>query len=232
MIFISDVHLRTPDDLNYRRLLAFFDSLPTNLDRLVINGDFFDAWLGNNPAAERQHRPILDRLENLALSGCQITYLEGNHDILLAETLERRGVRFLHGEWRPRLFGRKVLVTHGDRITGDFGYELLYHVFRSPPARWTNAVVPGVVSLRLGEALSGASRSRSRDSEMIVKRKILDYAAGLQEVDILITGHIHVPFDETVSGPNGPVRVINLGDWVTHFTYLWVENDVWELRNA
>jgi UDP-2,3-diacylglucosamine pyrophosphatase LpxH len=135
-------------------------------------------------------------------------------------------------EWRATLFGKRVLVVHGDLVTGDIWYRMLHTVLRSPVLTGINALIPDEVSLRIGLGMSHYSRVRDRDAEILINRKILDHAATLEDVDVFITGHTHIPFDETIEGKTGPIRVINLGDWVTNFSYLWVENGSWELRRA
>lgn len=232
-IFISDVHLRDPADENYRRMDAFLAALLTDdVERLVINGDFFDAWFGENQAAEELYAPILRRLANVRCSGIPIVFLEGNHDFVLENVLSRWGIEVIAGEWRTELYGSRVLTTHGDFITGDKWHRRYRAGMRSPVIAGLNAIVPDAWSLKLAFGMSGASRQRTPDVAEIIREKIRAHGRTLADVDVFITGHTHLPMDECVDGPHGLVRVINLGDWVTNFTYLEASEAGWELRYA
>ncbi len=229
-VFLSDVHLRRPHDANYRRMLAFLDDLDGDVERLVVNGDFFDAWFSENRAAERLHQPALTRLAGLVDRGVEVLYLEGNHDIAIGDTLGRYGVSFAGSDWRGEMYGSRVWITHGDRITGDTGYEALYHTLRSPYLAGLNRVVPSALSLRIAMGMSTASRMRSPDVEEQIREKIRRVGRGLRDVDVFVTGHTHVPMDEVVEGPEGPVRVVNLGDWIRNFTWLEAGPAGWRLH--
>lgn len=232
IVFLSDAHLRDAGDANYRRVLTFLDALPPDLGRLVVNGDFFDCWYGSNAVAEAVYGPVLERFARLRGQGTQITFVEGNHDFRLARALGKHGVEVVAHEWRPVLEGRRALVVHGDLVTGDAWYRLLRVGLRSPLAVGLDLALPASVTMKIGLGMSTASRAREREYEAAVNRKLTDYGATLRDVDVFITGHTHFPLDVTVAGPTGPVRVINLGDWVENFTYLWVEDGLWELRRG
>jgi UDP-2,3-diacylglucosamine hydrolase len=232
IVFLSDAHLRDASDANYGRVLAFLDALPADLGRLVVNGDFFDCWYGDNATAEEAHLTVLERFARLRKGGTQITFVEGNHDFRLHKALGKFGIEVVSGEWRPAFEGKRALVVHGDLITGDAWYKLMHFGLRSPLAVGLDLAMPASLSMRIGLGMSTASRVRPRDYEAVVNRKLMDYAAELRDIDVFITGHTHFPLDVTVAGPTGPVRVINLGDWLQNFTYLWVENGLWELRRA
>lgn len=231
-VFMSDAHLVRPADENFRRVTSFLEGLPAGLERLVVNGDFFDCWYGDNAVAERAYAPVLSKLDALVRRGVKVTFVEGNHDIRLEAALGRRGYEVVTGEWRAALGGRRVLAVHGDLITGDGWYRLLHFALRSPVAVGLDRVVPAAVSMRIGLGMSTASRAREREYEAAVNRKLLDFGAQLRDVDVFITGHTHFPLDVTVTGPTGPVRVVNLGDWIRNYTYFVVDGDRWELRHA
>ena len=211
---------------------TFLAELPADVERLVINGDFFDAWFGENRAAERLYAPILDRLADIRSRNIPIIFIEGNHDFVLENVLSRWGIDVIDGEWRTTLYGSRVLTTHGDFVTGDKWHRRYRAGMRSPVIAGLNAIVPDAWSLRLAFEMSGASRMREPDVEEIIREKIRAHARTLTDVDVFITGHTHLPMDECVDSPTGLVRVINLGDWVTHFTYLEADDSGWELRYA
>lgn len=231
-VFMSDAHLVRPTDENYRRVEAFLAALPDGLERLFINGDFFDCWYGDNAVAERTYGPVLAGLDAAVRRGVRVTFIEGNHDMRLAGALGRRGYEVVAGEWRGTLGGRRVLAVHGDLVTGDGWYRLLHFALRSPVAAGLDKLLPAGVTMAIGLGMSTASRAREREYEAAVNRKLLDYGAKLRDIDVFITGHTHFPLDVTVTGPAGPVRVVNLGDWIRNFTYFAIDGDRWELRRG
>ncbi|MRR35913.1 UDP-2,3-diacylglucosamine diphosphatase, partial [bacterium] len=93
-IFIADAHLRHEGDQNYRLLMEFLAGLRGAVDTLFILGDLFEFWIGYETVPFTHYLPILDRLKELAESGTEIVYLEGNHDFhmgpFFTETLGAR----------------------------------------------------------------------------------------------------------------------------------------------
>lgn len=231
-VFLSDAHLASPQAENFRRVTSFLDTLIGQVDQLVINGDFFDCWYGHNETAAHTYAPILQRLDALIARGAKVVFIEGNHDFRLHEDLAKRGYEVVPGEWRPMIDGKRVLAVHGDLITGDAWYRMFHAGLRSPLMTGLNVLVPNAWSFRIGLGMSNASRARDREHEAAVNKKLFDYAATLRGVDVFITGHTHFPFQKTIAGLDGEITVINLGDWVSNYTYLRVEDGRWELLRA
>jgi UDP-2,3-diacylglucosamine hydrolase len=231
-VFFSDVHLREPHRHNYRRMHEFLGQLRRDIDLLVINGDFFEMWVGESRAAENLYAPILKELADIKANGTRLVFIEGNHDFNLARSLGRHGFEVYPEQFRVEINGQRVLVEHGDRVTGDRLYHLFRDTLRSRPIQSAYHLVPSGLTLALGFGLSAVSRQRPQDEEAEIREKLLRHASQLFDTDVFITGHVHMPMDETIGGGNGPVRVINLGDWLENFTYLWVDDDGWELCRA
>ncbi|MEO0202010.1 MAG: phosphodiesterase, partial [candidate division WOR-3 bacterium] len=49
-----------------------------------------------------------------------------------------------------------------------------------------------------------------------------------EDADIIISGHLHIPFIKTVSGK----AFICVGDWMENFTYLLIKDDEFILKNS
>ncbi len=229
-LLISDAHLRDAADDNYRRVVEFLRSCPTDLQRLIVNGDFFDAWIGDNRVAARIYEPVLREVDRFRDAGVEVVFVEGNHDFHLRNALGRRGYTVRTGVWELELHGLRARIEHGDLVTGDLFYRLFHLGVHSPLAAGVNALIPDGLAQKFAFGLSHQSRGMLRDDVPLITEKLRAFARGLRDTDVFITGHTHVPMDETVVGEAGPVRVINLGDWVENFTYLWIEHDTWELR--
>lgn len=115
-------------------------------DALYILGDLFEAWIGDddpNPL----HRQIASALKALADSGVPCYFLHGNRDFLVGQRFARESAMTLLPEEKLLdLYGRKVLIMHGDTLcTDDAGYlafRAKVHNPGSTPVSGPTAVYP------------------------------------------------------------------------------------------
>ena len=231
-VFIADAHLRKPEDENYRKLLLFFAGLRGTTETLFILGDLFEFWIGYRRVPFTHYLPVMEQLRELAGSGTDIIYFEGNHDFHMGpffkETLQATVYK---GPASIELDGKRVYLCHGDQINRrDFGYRLLRFILHNPLSGALVPVVPvGAVS-RIAVWMSRASRQNrqqrtpKRDCLAILRQFA---AARFREgCDTVITGHFHLPLlEKTTDG--GERTLLSLGDWITHFSYgEWVDGEL------
>ena len=220
-IFIADAHLRHEGDENYRLLMEFLAGLRGTVDTLYILGDLFEFWIGYETVPFTHYLPILKRLQELAESGTEIVYLEGNHDFhmgpFFTETLGAR----VHP--RPALVsigGKRVYLCHGDEVNRrDYTYRLLRLILHSSLVRAATRVVPPSVASWIADRMSHGSRKNHGR-----RRQRWDYPAILRAFaaqrfregcDVVVSGHFHIPFLDEAGGR----ILLSLGDWITHYTY-------------
>jgi UDP-2,3-diacylglucosamine hydrolase len=115
-------------------------------------------------------------------------------------------------------------VAHGDGLgPGDHGYKFLKKIFRNPVCQWLFGMLPPVIGIGLANFFSRKSREAVAEHEkkfwgadkewlMIYSREVLQN----EYFDYFIYGHRHVPGIHELPKNSS---YINLGDWVTHFTY-------------
>lgn len=125
-LFIADLHLQTEEPAITAGFLRFLHGEARQADALYILGDLFEAWIGDddpNPL----HRQIAAALNALAESGVPCYFLHGNRDFLVGQRFAREsGMILLPEEKLLDLYGRKVLIMHGDTLcTDDAGYLAL-----------------------------------------------------------------------------------------------------------
>ncbi|MEZ5300006.1 MAG: UDP-2,3-diacylglucosamine diphosphatase [Verrucomicrobiales bacterium] len=218
-IFISDVHLGTPD-CKAREVIHFLKN--TRCEKLVLNGDIIDAWHLRRRGAQwdQAHthflRTVLKKMEK---DGTQIIYLRGNHDDILWRFLPFKfdKLEIVNEHIHEAPGGERYLVVHGDgfdqvttnhrwlAVLGSVGYSgllrlnRLYNFFRR---------------LRGKEYFSLAKAIKARvKSAVSFVGKYEDQLQGLAKkrgCEGIICGHIHTPDDKQI----GDVRYINSGDWV------------------
>jgi UDP-2,3-diacylglucosamine pyrophosphatase LpxH len=226
-IFLSDVHLGTPDC----KIDEVNDFLRrTRCQKLVLNGDIIDGWhLKRRPgnwSNGHTHfiRIVLAKLEK---EGTEVVYLRGNHDDVVERFLPlglgRLTVAAEHVHESPH--GR-YLVVHGDGFdavttghrwlagAGAVGYEFLLKLNRLYN-RWRAVCGKEYFSL------SRAVKARVKSAIGFVGRyeEQLQHLARARGCRGIICGHIHTPADRQV----GDVHYLNSGDWVESLTAV-VEN--------
>jgi UDP-2,3-diacylglucosamine pyrophosphatase LpxH len=221
-LFLSDVHLGTPDC----KVLEVNDLLRrSRCEKLVLNGDIIDAWhLARrrnhwNTAHTRFIRLVLRKLEK---EGTEVVYLRGNHDDLLHRFLPLRlaGLSIVNQHIHQTPQG-DYLVVHGDgfdQVTtnhpwiarlGAIGYDQLLRLNRVYD-RWRRLRGKDYFSL------SKAIKARVKQAISFTGR----YEEQLQALAIakncrgIICGHIHTPADKLI----GTIHYLNSGDWVESLT--------------
>ena len=120
-LFIADLHLCQEEPAITAGFLRFLQREAQTADALYILGDLFEAWIGDddpNPL----HQQIATALRTLPLP---VWFIHGNRDFLLGQRYARAsGMTLLPEEQVLNLYGRSILIMHGDTLcTDDEGYQ-------------------------------------------------------------------------------------------------------------
>ena len=157
-LFISDLHL-SDDTPEIEAALVSLLQREAGFDSLVILGDFFEAWVGDDDNA-----PLADRIKTLlqALTdgGVDLMIARGNRDFMLGEQFARDvGGTLLQDETVLEVAGQPTLLLHGDTLCTDDGD---YQQFRTlvHSAQWQAEMMSK--SLQERRELAGGGRHRSR----------------------------------------------------------------------
>lgn len=192
-------------------------------------GDVFDFWFEYRHAVPKGGVRLLGAIARITDAGIPVHYHVGNHDLWSFGYLEAELGVTLHRT--PTTFdvgGHRVLIGHGDGLgPGDHGYKRLKRVFTHPVLqRCFRAVHP---DWGIALALRWSQRSRAHgeaepDLAHPEKEWIWHACKSALEEDPRIAacffGHRHHPMVLDVPTPGGSrVPYVNLGDWITHFTY-------------
>jgi UDP-2,3-diacylglucosamine pyrophosphatase LpxH len=222
-VFISDVHLGTPD-CQAELLADFLDSV--SCERLYLVGDIVDGWrLKRGWRWPPAHDSVVRRLLAFAQAGVPVTYVPGNHDDRLREFggVHFAGVEVVAETVHQTADGRRFLVAHGDQFDvlarrpflrawiGEAAYKALVAA-----NTWLNHARR---SLGLGYwSLS----TQVKTTVGRARRYIEAFEAGAAEaarrrgLSGVICGHIHRAALREISG----VLYVNDGDWVESCTAL------------
>lgn len=231
-IFLADAHLLSPGDANYQRLLAFLAEQRGRLRTLYILGDLFEFWVGYRHLVFAPYVPLLTALGELRAAGCEIVYVEGNHDFHLGPYFrDTLGCLVLPDGGEVSIDGQRVYLTHGDLVNGsDRGYRLLRRFLRSRLLQGLIAIAPGDLTWAISRWASrqsqtgqGPKADRRLPQSQITAFARRQFAAGCE---LVVTGHFHQPFHLHLNG----YQIIGLGDWIAQYSYLLHENGRFELK--
>ncbi len=248
---LSDFHLGSPNvKASHDReqiLLRFFEETADRASAYYLLGDVFDFWFELKHAIPKHFVRLQGCLARLSDRGIPVHYFTGNHDLWTFGYLESELGVILHRdtlevEWE----GRHLLLAHGDgKGPGDHGYKRLRRIFNSSWCQRMFAWLHPDLSFGLAQHFSRGSRlaqisNATANPEGItpfdpnqewlyqycLRQQTRRQLCGLPRFDYLVFGHRHLPVHCPL--PQGGIYV-NLGDWITHFTYGRFENGQLEL---
>jgi UDP-2,3-diacylglucosamine hydrolase len=235
--FLSDFHLGAPNhEASLERekvIVQFLDEIKKDAGEIFLVGDMFDFWYEYRRVVPKGYVRLLGKLAELSDAGIKMHFFVGNHDMWMRDYFQKELKMPVYYEpWEFERNGKKFLVGHGDGLgPGDHGHKRLKKVFRNPVCKWLFGILPPVAGMGLANYLSRRSRAQTGASEEVFfgedKEWLIIYSKELlqqKNIDFLIFGHRHLPIDFRVSVPiqgdgSRDARYINLGDWISFFTY-------------
>ncbi|RMG67468.1 MAG: UDP-2,3-diacylglucosamine diphosphatase [Calditrichaeota bacterium] len=221
--FFSDAHLgMSPpksERVKERRLLSFLDHVATSAERLVIVGDLFDFWFEYRTVVPRGYTRVLCALSHLRDLGKEIHYVAGNHDFWMRDFLrDELGIQIHFDALELTIAGKRFFVLHGDGVSRrDWRYRILKRIFRHPVNIFLYSLLHPDVGIPLARWVAALSRDRASPGELPDESDYIRLAMAKfeQGFDYAIFGHLHHPSYQVF----GEKVYLNLGDWITHFTY-------------
>ena len=218
-LFVSDLHLSdgTPD------IEAAFIGLlkqEPSFDSLVMLGDVFEAWVGDDDDS-----PLADRirlaLRALADSGAEILFNRGNRDFMLGEQFASDiGGTLLPDQTVLDVAGQRTLVLHGDTLcTDDVDYQQFRQLVHS--SEWQAEMM--AKSLDERRDLARQIRSISIDAASNKPEDIMDVnqsavSAAMRDADVVVMVHGHTHRPDRHQCETGE-RIV-LGDWTAQAGWL------------
>ncbi len=232
-LFISDLHLDDRSTETTALLLRFLEQEAVSADALYILGDLFEYWLGDDAPSECS-LAVASGLSALAKQGVACYFQHGNRDFLLrGDYAVLSGMTLLPEEYVAELYGKRVLLMHGDSLcTDDAEYQQFRAQVRDP--LWQQEFLAQSIDKRLQVAQMARDASAAHKGD--VSMAIMDVNPGEVEnrfrhhgVSRLIHGHTHRPAMHDLVVDGRDVQRIVLGDWYTRGSVLRVTPDGYEL---
>ncbi|MFN1130389.1 UDP-2,3-diacylglucosamine diphosphatase [Lelliottia nimipressuralis] len=218
-LFIADLHLQTEEPAITAGFLRFLQGEARSADALYILGDLFEAWIGDddpNPL----HREIAAAIKALVDSGIPCFFIHGNRDFLIGKRFAREsGMTLLPEEQVLDLYGRQVLIMHGDTLcTDDTGYLAFRAKVHTPWIQTLFLALPLFIRNRIAAKMRAGSKAANSSkslSIMDVNPQAVIEVMEKHRVQWLIHGHTHRPDVHTLSANGEPAHRVVLGAWHT-----------------
>lgn len=232
-LFIADLHLCAEEPAITAGFLRFLAGEARQADALYILGDLFEAWIGDddpNPL----HAQIAAAIRTLVESGVPCYFIHGNRDFLLGKRFAREsGMQLLPEEKVLNLYGKRVLIMHGDTLcTDDVGYQAFRAKVHQPWLQTLFLALPLFIRKRIAAKMRAGSQSANSVKDMAIMDVNPQAVAETLErhrVQHLIHGHTHRPAVHALTANGEPAFRYVLGAWHTQGSMIKVTAENTEL---
>ncbi len=201
--------------------------------RSVYPGDLFEAWIGDddpNPL----HQQIASAIKAVVDAGVPCYFIHGNRDFLVGQRFARQsGMILLAEEERLDLYGREVLIMHGDTLcTDDQGYLAFRAKVHTPWIQRLFLALPLFIRHRIAARMRADSKAANSSKSMEIMdvnpQAVVD-AMERHHVQWLIHGHTHRPAVHELQANGQPAWRVVLGAWHSEGSMVKVTPDDVEL---
>jgi len=216
----SDIHLGPATPATRQAFERFLALAGEQADALLLCGDIFDAWIGDDAALSDPPAWLQASLYEMALTASKIPVWigRGNRDFLMGPALAKHvhaqlldDVVCLDTDYGP------VLVSHGDEYcTADAGYQRFKRIVRN---KWVQRAYLAL-GLRQRRRIADYARRRSMSSHAGKRPDIMDVTPPAIEqafrrtgARAMVHGHTHRPARHDIHIDGQMLTRIVLPDW-------------------
>lgn len=238
-ILISDLHLCAARPRTLQRFLALLEDIGGQAAELVILGDLFEYWAGDDTleleaaaasadpgADDRVGREVARALHRAGSRGTAVYLMHGNRDVLLGtQFLQQSGAQLLADPAIASIgapaasagTGQETLLAHGDAYCT---LDLPYQAFRrqARDAQFQAAFLARPLAQR--REMIGQARAQSEAGKQQRDMQIMDVtpeaiASAMRGAGVrhMIHGHTHRPARHEFSLDGAPAIRWVLPDW-------------------
>lgn len=238
--FASDQHFGVPDlqqsRIREEKFIRWMDSIKKNAQVLFLMGDLFDFWHEWKYVVPKGYIRVLGKIAELKDCGIDIYFFVGNHDLWMKNYFEvELGIPVFFEKKYYEINSKKLLLAHGDGLgPGDKGYKRMKKVFTNPIAQWAFRWLHPDIAMKIANYMSQKNKMISgvedqkflgEDKEFLIlysKEKLKT-----EKIDYFVYGHRHLPM---VLDLQKGAKYINLGDWISYFTYGVFDGEQFDLK--
>ena len=238
--FASDFHLGAPSFegslIREKKIVSWLSQIQEDAKTIYLVGDIFDFWFEYKTVVPRGFTRFMGKIAELTDYGIEVVFFTGNHDMWMFDYFEKElGVTVIRQKIEIKIDGKQFLIAHGDGLgKGDHGYKFTKVVFASKISKWLFARAHPNLGVGVANFISKKSRNKSKKSDEFLgeeKEWLINYSKEkLKEkhFDYFIFGHRHYPITLDLKTNS---QYINLGEWITHFTYAVFDGENLELKS-
>lgn len=230
--FASDQHFGAPNPVESKireeKFIRWLDSIKSDAQVLFLMGDLFDFWHEWKYVVPKGFVRVLGKIAELKDSGIEVYFFVGNHDLWMKDYFEQEfGISVFFEKQYFEISDKKFLLAHGDGLgPGDKGYKRMKKLFTHPLAQWAFRWLHPDIAMRIATQMSQKNKMISgvedmqflgEDKEFLIlysKEKLKT-----EKIDYFIYGHRHLPMILDLKSGENSAKYINLGDWISYFTY-------------
>lgn len=238
--FASDNHLGAPNrraSLPREKIFVqWLEDIKQDAGAIFLLGDLFDFWFEYKTVVPKHFTRTLGKLAELTDAGIPIYYFVGNHDLWMDGYFEEElNIPVFHKPQQFAINGTTFFIGHGDGLgPKDKGFKRMKKLFTNPVAKWLFKWIHPDLGVRLAQHLSVKNKLISGDADVrflgeenewlvqYAKRKLEQ-----QHYDYFVFGHRHLPLEIAL---NQKSTYVNLGDWISYFTYAVFEGESVSLK--
>ena len=240
--FASDQHFGAPTPEaslpREQKFVQWLDEIKKDAQVLFLLGDLFDFWFEYKTVVPKGFIRVLGKLAELKDMGIEIHFFVGNHDLWMNDYFEKElGIPVYHNSQVFKFNNKSFFIAHGDGLgPGDKGYKRMKKVFTNPFSKWLFSWLHPDIGVKLAQTLSVKNKLISGDEDVVflgednewlilyAKKKVKEH-----HHDYFIFGHRHLPMVLDIN-PEKKAQYVNLGDWITYFTYVVFDGEDIELK--
>lgn len=240
--FASDQHFGAPNPSESKqredKFIRWLNEIKADAQVLFLMGDLFDFWHEWKYVIPKGFVRVLGKLAELKDSGIEIHFFIGNHDLWMKDYFEKEiGASVYFEKQYVEICGTKFLLAHGDGLgPGDKGYKRMKKLFTNPLAQWAFKWLHPDIAMKIAFYFSQKNKmiSGEEDKEFLGEDKefLIIYSKEklkTQKIDYFIYGHRHLPMVLDLN--QGQAKYVNLGDWISYFTYGVFDGQQFELKS-
>ncbi|WP_088281205.1 UDP-2,3-diacylglucosamine diphosphatase [Ideonella sp. A 288] len=210
---LSDVHLHAGSTATFEAFRTHL--LTTPAQAVLILGDLFEVWVGDDARASGFERECLEMLAE-ASRARTLAFMAGNRDFLVGAAMAADcGMQLLDDPTLALAWGQRVLLSHGDALClDDVAYQHFRAQVRGEAWRESFLSLPLTERRQRARAMRDASMKHQAgmdpaafaDADPGMATRWLDDAGA----PLLVHGHTHRPARHGLPGDRA---ILVLGDW-------------------
>lgn len=238
--FASDQHFGAPTPQASKereeRFIKWLDHIKQDAHTLFLMGDLFDFWHEWRYVVPKGFVRVLGKIAELKDSGIEIYFFVGNHDLWMKDYFETElHIPVFFEKQYAQINDKKFLLAHGDGLgPGDKGYKIMKKLFTNSLAQWAFRWIHPDIAMKIALYLSQKNKiiSGEEDKEFLGEDKefLILYSKQklkTESINYFVYGHRHLPM---VLPLDKNAYYINLGDWISYFTYGVFSNNKFSLE--